>query len=113
MLQLTEAQKEIVDTHCGTIHKPLQDVLFTVLTTPIKMLLFCPRCMTQHIDAPEPATGWTNPPHRIHKCGSCGLLWRPCDSYTTGVEALTVGMDEDEGNPGHANPAFYHNRSAA
>lgn len=30
---------------------------------PIPMLLFCPRCEHQHIDAPEPETGWTNPPH--------------------------------------------------
>lgn len=58
---------------------------------PIPMVLHCPRCGTQHIDAPEtddeheanladytyPAAGteghasqprWTNPPHRSHLC---------------------------------------------
>ncbi|KWI90146.1 hypothetical protein WM08_14900 [Burkholderia ubonensis] len=62
------------------------------------MLLFCPRCGAQHIDAPEtklddqddrvPVTTWTNPPHRSHLCHACGTIWRPSDVPTNGVAAL-------------------------
>lgn len=59
---------------------------------PIPMLLFCPACGTQHIDAPDPSEGWTNPPHRSHTCrkvdGGCGHIWRPADVQTTGVAAI-------------------------
>lgn len=33
---------------------------------PVDMLLFCPKCEAQHIDAPEPET--------IKECGECGLF---------------------------------------
>lgn len=55
---------------------------------PIPMVLHCPACRGQHIDAPEPEKGWTNPPHRSHLCAFCGTVWRPCDALTTGVESL-------------------------
>ncbi|WP_186126417.1 hypothetical protein [Burkholderia gladioli] len=64
---------------------------------PIPMLLFCPRCGTQHIDAPEDAecdgevvhsAGWSNPPHRSHLCHACDCIWRPADVATVGVEAI-------------------------
>jgi hypothetical protein len=59
--------------------------------TRIMMLLWCPRCQTQHVDEPEPETGWTNPPHRTHKCKTCGHLWRPSDWPTAGVAAIETG----------------------
>lgn len=52
---------------------------------PIPMILFCHSCGLQHIDAPQPEKGWTNPPHRSHECQGCGLIWRPADIETTGV----------------------------
>lgn len=55
---------------------------------PIDMLLFCPRCQKKHVDAPEPATGWTNPPHATHTCKFCGLNWRPSNALTNGVAAI-------------------------
>lgn len=55
---------------------------------PVEMLLYCPRCQHQHVDAPEPEKGWTNPPHATHTCGNCGLNWRPSNSHTTGVLVL-------------------------
>lgn len=55
---------------------------------PIPMLLFCPACGHQHIDAPEPATGWTNPSHRSHTCSACKIIWRPADVPTTGVAKI-------------------------
>lgn len=55
---------------------------------PIPMILFCPSCHAQHIDGPEPATGWTNPPHRKHLCGACGAIFEPAKVNTVGVESL-------------------------
>ena len=56
--------------------------------TPIKMILHCPRCGTKHVDRPDPASGWDNPPHRSHLCGSCQFVFRPADVETEGVEAI-------------------------
>lgn len=56
---------------------------------PIDMLLFCPKCNTQHIDAPDERTeGWSNPSHRSHLCHSCGTVWRPADVPTNGVASI-------------------------
>ena len=57
---------------------------------PIPMMLFCPRCHEQHVDAPEPEKGWTNPPHATHTCQHCGTLWRPSNHNTTGVFHIGV-----------------------
>lgn len=68
---------------------------------PIDMLLFCPNCGTQHIDAPEEHerdeglsvrmdVSWTNPPHRSHLCHACECIWRPADVPTNGVAAITT-----------------------
>ena len=73
------------------------------MNDPIDMVLYCPNCGTQHVDAPEPAKPWTydpetvyvswsNPPHRSHLCHGCGCVWRPADVPTNGVAAIkTVG----------------------
>lgn len=62
---------------------------------PIDMLLHCPACGMQHIDAPEPhllgavdLTTWHNPAHRSHLCHGCGHIWRPADVPTNGVAAV-------------------------
>lgn len=55
---------------------------------PIPMILHCPSCGLQHIDALEPENDWDNPPHRTHLCHGCGNLWRPAPVNTTGVESL-------------------------
>jgi hypothetical protein len=78
---------------------------------PIPMLLFCPKCGLQHIDAPEDgfhegadaqsgawSPRWDNPPHRSHLCLGCGHIWRPCDRYTTGVAAIETAGKAD-GSP--------------
>jgi hypothetical protein len=56
---------------------------------PIDMLLFCPRCGEQHIDAPK--GDWTNPPHATHTCQHCGLLWRPSNALTNGAAIIPAG----------------------
>lgn len=66
--------------------------------TPIDMVLHCPACGMQHVDAPEkshyaieddePPMQWDNPPHRSHLCHDCGHVWRPADVPTNGVAAV-------------------------
>jgi hypothetical protein len=68
----------------------------------VKMILHCPACGLQHIDAPEApvmvagnAGMWTNPPHRSHLCAGCGHIWRPADVPTEGVAAIeTCGKSD-------------------
>jgi hypothetical protein len=68
---------------------------------PIDMVLYCPNCGMQHIDADESETlsidgtpyltarlGWDNPPHRSHLCHGCGHIWRPADVPTNGVAGV-------------------------
>lgn len=55
---------------------------------PIPMVLHCPGCGLLHVDAPEPASGWENPPHRSHACHGCPTIWRPADVPTMGVAAI-------------------------
>ena len=54
---------------------------------PLDMILSCPACHAQHVDAPDDK-GWENPPHRSHLCGACGHIWRPADVATNGVQAI-------------------------
>jgi len=76
---------------------------------PIDMLLFCPQCGLQHVDARDPdghtsveisgrETRWENPPHRSHLCHGCGHIWRPCDRETNGVASLTT-QGKADGSP--------------
>lgn len=58
------------------------------MSEPINLILFCPVCGLQHVDAPAPELDWDNPPHRSHLCARCGTIWRPCDLPTTGVAAI-------------------------
>ena len=76
---------------------------------PIDMVLYCPKCNKQHLDHPDPGAWvdmqgghrlyykpmWTNPPHKTHKCGSCGHLWRPSDHPTNGVTRTASDKDND------------------
>lgn len=78
---------------------------------PIDMILFCPRCGTQHVDTPETerhyrarlsnampaelAPRWMNPPHRSHLCHQCHAVWRPADVPTNGVARINTRGKED------------------
>lgn len=62
---------------------------------PIKMVLHCPNCGTQHIDKPEPERQWLNPPHRSHLCAKCAWVWRPADVATVGVEKIQTKGERD------------------
>lgn len=85
------------------------------METPIDMVLFCPVCHRQHIDATERDThawcdhckapsaapcydfckAWTNPPHRSHLCHFCDSVWRPADVPTNGVQAIAARGQQD------------------
>jgi hypothetical protein len=71
---------------------------------PIDMVLHCPKCGKQHIDAPEEHWNrrylydWENPPHRSHLCHGCGYIWRPADVPTNGVYALATKGKNDHPN---------------
>lgn len=65
-------------------------------THTLPMILRCPKCNFQHIDKPEPHSGWTNPPHKSHLCKACMCVWRPADVHTTGVAAIeSRGKDDN------------------
>lgn len=77
------------------------EALAQVKEVPIDMVLHCPKCGLQHIDAPglhsefDHDHQWTNPPHRSHLCHGCGHIWRPADVPTNGVAAVkTKGKDD-------------------
>ncbi len=71
---------------------------------PLDLVLNCPVCHAQHIDAPDkmhyiPGTAkeWDNPPHKSHLCHECGTIWRPADFPTNGVEAVkTKGAGDSD-----------------
>ncbi|WP_175806632.1 Lar family restriction alleviation protein [Burkholderia cenocepacia] len=86
---------------------------------PVDILLFCPKCGAQHVDAPESKPGrlissgpfagravapeitWENPPHRSHLCHACGTIWRPADVPTNGVASIQTRGKADtwDGKP--------------
>ena len=76
---------------------------------PIDMVLHCPKCHTQHIDAPDAdneqtvqplgVERWTNPPHRSHLCHQCGTIWRPADVCTNGVASIATRGENDTWGP--------------
>lgn len=70
-----------------------------MIDNPIDMILPCPRCGLLHVDAPEPGTDWTNPPHKSHLCHLCGVVWRPADIPTNGVAATKTKGDRDTWTP--------------
>ena len=87
----------------------------TTQPAPIDMILYCPSCGMQHIDAPEPAIehelctqpefpAWDNPPHRSHLCHGCGHIWRPADVPTNGVAKIQTKGRHDSPLGGCAAP---------
>lgn len=79
----------------------------TKAPAPIDMVLYCPICQLQHIDAPEDlhdieggcdirgSSPWNNPPHRSHLCHGCAYVWRPADVPTNGVAAIKTKGKRD------------------
>lgn len=79
---------DILEDQEAAGHELVSRLLKHVRLAPIPMVLYCPLCGFQHVDHPEPENGWTNPPHRSHKCKSCSHTWRPADVPTTGVAMI-------------------------
>ncbi len=73
---------------------------------PIDMVLHCPACGLQHIDAPDERTpGWKNEPHRSHLCHGCRHIWRPADVPTNGVAAVKTKGKADSPIAAQAEPS--------
>jgi hypothetical protein len=101
----------------AVLEYPEPPVAPAALVAPVAMVLHCPKCGTQHIDAPEApdlhpsSTGeddhepWANPPHRSHLCHACGTIWRPADVATTGVAGISTKGKADTWAGGPAAPA--------
>lgn len=103
------ADKETV--HLDRTKRVIVDHDGNYITIP--MILWCPNCGTQHIDAAEPHAPicaslfetmeagpcdcgrWANPPHKSHLCHNCGHIWRPADVPTTGVAEITTSGIKD------------------
>jgi hypothetical protein len=77
----------------------LKAALTSPAPAPIPLILSCPKCGLLHIDAPDPAKDWTNPPHKSHLCHGCGTIWRPADVPTVGVAAITTKGRADTWSP--------------
>jgi hypothetical protein len=96
--------RRLIDEHVpGTPAREELEPVYAALATPIPMLLFCPACGQQHIDAPDPDDDWDNPPHTSHKCvgpNGCGTIWRPADVPTAGVERIQTRGSSDNWSAG-------------
>lgn len=90
---------ERMERHQERVQRLFDKLAASQVAVPIPMILLCPACGKQHIDAPETrdvpsgdgfaeVADWTNPPHRSHLCHACGCIWRPADVPTVGVERI-------------------------
>ena len=68
-------------------------------STPLDQIIYCPVCHTQHIDEPDAASGWTNPPHTSHLCHGCGIVFRLSDVPTNGVLNIKTRGSRDTWTP--------------
>ena len=96
---------------CKVVSLAAAEIANIAADSPINMVLHCPSCHTQHIDAPDhpyyggmsDAAGfhprWDNPPHRSHLCHQCGTIWRPADVCTNGVARATTRGKNDTWAP--------------
>lgn len=66
-------------------------------TKPVPLVLYCPECGAQHVDAGE----WATRPHKTHQCQSCKAEWRPFLYATVGVidNAIQAKPDSAEQVP--------------
>lgn len=70
------------------------------IVKPIDMMIFCPDCNFQHIDAPDPTMDWDNPPHTSHLCLNCKVVFRLADIPTNGVACIkSVGSRDTWHHP--------------
>jgi hypothetical protein len=109
--------------HAQVFHAALDEIERLSKQKPIDMILHCPNCGEQHIDAPKvyqcqhPTCGcamtdgppcqaehnsWENPPHRSHLCHACGHIWRPADVPTNGVAEIKTKGTNDSPEPNFA-----------
>lgn len=61
---------------------------------PVPMLLFCPKCLQQHVDKVDHTShiDWSMRPHVTHLCEYCQHRWMPEDYETVGVSAYPLKL---------------------
>lgn len=91
--EVLDALRKVMNEYAASL--PFTTQFVELEAAPIDMLLFCPLCGLQHIDAPDEDQEWHNPPHRSHKCGRCGTTWRPADVATNGVAEIKTSGKAD------------------
>lgn len=59
-------------------------------TRPLPVVITCPECGEEHVDAVDPVTGidWSKRKHHEHQCSVCKYLWTPALIPTVGVKSL-------------------------
>lgn len=80
-VDILKLKSEIISL-CEKIDKINEQINHTQF---IKLVIFCPKCNTQHIDRNE----WETKLHKTHLCENCGNEWRPFDFPTIGIENPT------------------------
>lgn len=91
--------------HAKFVNAVLNHIEDAETPQPIDLILHCPACGLQHIDAPSDDAydgnppSWTNPPHRSHLCHGCGHIWRPADVPTNGVAEIQTKGKHDSPSP--------------
>lgn len=85
---------EAATSYCMELREAEQQVeqLRADRDKPIDMMLWCPKCGFQHVDAAEGE--WTNPPHKSHLCHNCTHIWRPAEVFTNGVQDVSRGTND-------------------
>lgn len=100
----------------ATYHARFTRAVQQLRDKPIPVVINCPECGLQHVDAPAPcslhecthsgvcyasANGqaekcdrWDNPPHRVHKCAGCGCLFEVASVNTVGVGSLVLRVEK-------------------
>lgn len=69
--------------------------IYAAESKPVDMILFCPNCGLQHIDAPSDVEDC----RLSHTCGYCNYTFRPSDVPTNGVPAILTAGKADHQPP--------------
>lgn len=95
-LHLTRLLEVKVDEGDHSLLKAADDKrLLTIVKSaakgPLKMIIHCPECGTQHVDSGI----WAEDEHWAHTCKRCGHTWKAAKVATVGVASL----DNTKGTP--------------
>ena len=64
--------------------RDLLKIVKAAVEGPLRMIIHCPECGTQHVDAGV----WAEKEHWTHQCQRCGHEWKAAKVATVGVASL-------------------------